>query len=143
MYPDAHIPVLQLSIDMSEPAPFHFKLGEILKPLRDQGVLIIGSGNIVHNLRKIDWNLPNKGSDWAIRFDEWIKHQLQNRNFKALTNDFLKTTEGQLSVPTPDHYLPMLYTLGATHDDDQLIFEHEGFDLGSISMRCFSFGRYS
>lgn len=141
VYPDASIPVLQLSIDMSEPPSYHFELGRILRSLRDQGVLIVGSGNIVHNLRRIDWSKSQQGFDWAIEFDEWAKTQLLNRNFTALTNDFQKTQAGQLSVPTPDHYLPLLYVLGAVDEKDALSFEYEAYDMGSLSMRCLSFGK--
>lgn len=141
MYPAADIPVLQLSIDMSEPSSFHFKLGETLRALRDQGVLIVGSGNIVHNLRRVEWDMPGRGSDWAIEFDQWVKSRLEARDFKAVTEDFLNTKAGQLSVPTPDHYLPLHYVLGAAEANEPLSFEYEGYDMGSLSMRCFSFGR--
>lgn len=141
MYPEADIPVLQMSIDMSEPAAFHFKMGQTLRALRDQGVLIIGSGNIVHNLRRIEWGMPGQGADWAVEFDHWVRDRIEARDFGALTEDFLKTKAGQLSVPTPDHYLPLLYVLGAADEKESLKFEYEGFDMGSISMRCFSFGR--
>lgn len=141
MYPQADIPVLQLSIDMSEPPAFHFKMGQTLRALRDQGVLIVGSGNIVHNLRRVEWEKQGQGSDWAIEFDQWVKNRLEARDFKAVTEDFLKTKAGQLSVPTPDHYLPLLYVLGAADEKENLNFEFEGYDMGSISMRCLSFGR--
>lgn len=141
MFPEADIPVLQLSIDMSEPPAFHFELGKTLRTLRDQGVLIVGSGNIVHNLRRIDWNNPQKGFDWAIEFDEWAKDRLLKRDFKALTQDFHKTQAGVLSIPTPDHYLPLLYVLGAADEADPLTFEYEGLEMGSLSMRCLSFGK--
>lgn len=141
MFPQADIPVLQLSIDMSEPASFHLELGKALRSLRERGVLIVGSGNIVHNLRRIDWNKGQQGFDWAIEFDEWVKGRLLDRDFKALTEDFLKTSAGQFSVPTPDHYLPLLYVLGAAQDQDSLRFDFEGYDMGSISMRCLTFGR--
>jgi 4,5-DOPA dioxygenase extradiol len=141
MYPEADVPVLQLSIDMSEPASFHYELGKSLRALRERGVMILGSGNIVHNLRRIDWGLPQQGSSWALQFDEWAKGRLENRDHKALTEDFMSSQEGRLSVPTPDHYLPMLYVLGASDEKDHLKFEVEGCDMGSISMRSFSFGR--
>lgn len=141
MYPEAQIPVLQLSIDMSEPASFHFELGRTLRSLRERGVLIVGSGNIVHNLRRVDWNQSQKGFDWAIEFDEWVKGRLEQRDFKALIEDSQKTKAGQWSVPTPDHYLPLLYVLGAADANDHLSFEFEGYDMGSISMRCLSFGK--
>nr|WP_226988044.1 4,5-DOPA dioxygenase extradiol [Bdellovibrio bacteriovorus] len=141
MYPEADVPVVQLSIDMSEPASFHLELGKTLGQLREQGVLILGSGNIVHNLRRMDWNQPRKGFDWAEEFDEWVKARLIDRDFKAVGDDYAKTLAGQLSVPTPDHYLPLLYVLGAADEKDNLKFELEGFDMGSISMRALSFGR--
>ncbi|WP_374073961.1 4,5-DOPA dioxygenase extradiol [Bdellovibrio bacteriovorus] len=141
MYPEADIPVLQLSIDMSEPPSFHFELGKKLRSLREQGVLILGSGNIVHNLRRADWDKTSQGFDWAVEFDEWTKERLLQRDFKSLTEDFMKTTAGQLSVPTPDHYLPLLYVLGAANEKEELDFQFEGYDLGSISMRGLSFGK--
>lgn len=140
MYPKADIPVLQLSIDMSEPPDFHFEIGKKLRLLREQGVLILGSGNIVHNLRTIGWDLPGQGYDWATEFDEWTKEKLIQRDFQALALDYRKTKAGQMSVPTLDHYLPMLYVLGAVNDQDELKFNVEGCDMGSISMRSFTFG---
>lgn len=141
MYPEADIPVLQLSIDMSEPPSFHFELGKKLHSLREQGILILGSGNIVHNLRRADWDKASQGFDWAVEFDEWTKEKLLQRDFKSLTEDFMKTTAGRLSVPTPDHYLPLLYVLGAANEKEELDFQFEGYDLGSISMRGLSFGK--
>lgn len=143
MYPAANIPVLQLSIDMTEPPAYHFEMGRIIKSLRERGVLIVGSGNIVHNLRAADWNKPLQGFDWALEFDQWTKQKLEDRDFSALTNDFMKTQAGQLSVPTPDHYYPLLYVLGAADEKEKLGFQFEGHDLGSISMRGFSFGLHS
>jgi len=141
MYPAADVPVVQLSIDMSEPASFHMELAESLKSLREQGVIIMGSGNIVHNLRRIDWHKQGQGSDWAIEFDEWSKEKLLNRDFKALAEDYNKTQAGLLSVPTPDHYLPLMYVIGASDKEDEIKFEVEGCDMGSLSMRSVSFGR--
>lgn len=141
MYPQASVPVLQLSIDMSEPAAFHYKLGQDLKKLREQGVLIIGSGNIVHNLQKINWSMVGKGLDWALEFDKWFQERLEARDFNSLVNDFFNKPAGRQSVPTPDHYYPALYVIGAANASENLKFEFEEFDMGSISMRCFSFGR--
>lgn len=140
MYPQADIPVIQLSIDMSEPPSFHLELGRALKSLREQGVLILGSGNIVHNLRMISWDLAGRGFDWATEFDQWSKERLIARDFKALSDEIYKTEAGRLSIPTPDHYLPLLYVLGASDEKDELRFETEGCDMGSISMRSLSFG---
>ncbi len=142
VYPEADIPVVQLSIDMSEPPAFHLELGKILKSLREQGVLIVGSGNIVHNLRQVDWSKQSQGFDWALEFDHWVKGQIEKRDFQSLATDFMKTTAGRNSVPTPDHYYPLLYVLGAADvQKDELKFEFEGYDMGSISMRCLSLGR--
>ena len=142
MYPQAQIPVLQLSIDMSEPPEYHLGLGQKLKLLRDQGVLILGSGNIVHNLRVIDWKKPGQGFDWALEFDQWVHSQIADGNFSEVAANFFKSKAGQLSVPTPDHFFPLLYALGAADPQkDDLKVEHEGMDLGSISMRCLSWGR--
>lgn len=139
MYPDADIPVMQLSIYMSRPPEYHVKLGEELAKLREKGVLIVGSGNIVHNLRRISWEANAAPYDWALEFDEWIKEKLVKRDFKAIQDDFLKSEAGKLSNPSLDHYYPMLYILGAANKDDELKFEYEEIQNASISMRCFSF----
>lgn len=140
MYPASEIPVLQLSIDVTKSPEFHFQVGQSLRSLRDQGVLILGSGNLVHNLSRINWNKLSEGFDWAIEFDEWIKARLVERDFRSLIEDFHKSKAGQLSIPTLDHYLPLLYVLGAVDVSDALKFEYEGYDMGSISMRSLSFG---
>lgn len=139
MYPKADIPVMQLSIDMSEPPSFHFELGQKLKELREEGVLILGSGNVVHNLRMIAWDKPGQGFDWAEDFHSWVKSQLKTKNFSSLVRDFDKTRAGKLSVPTLDHYLPLLYVLGAVNDDDELEILVDECDLGSLSMLSFQF----
>ena len=137
MYPAANIPVVQLSIDINKPAAFHFELGQKIAFLRQQGVLILGSGNIVHNLRKMNWNKTGQGEDWAIEFDQWVKTHIENKNYHPLFKNHLDTTAGQWSIPTPEHYYPLLTILGATRPQDQVHFHHEGYDLGSISMRGF------
>lgn len=140
LYPKANIPVLQLSINHARPFEFHFELGKQLRSLREDGILIVGSGNIVHNLRKIVWEENAAPFSWAMEFDEWIKKKITERDFAPLMNNVSKTEAGKLSVPTTDHYIPLLYTLGASDDNDSLSFEHEGIDNGSISMRSISFG---
>lgn len=140
MYPDADIPVMQLSIYMAQPPEYHVKLGQQLSKLRDQGVLILGSGNLVHNLRQIKWEPNAQPFDWAVEFDNWLKEKLVDRDFKAVQNDFHKTKAGQLSVPTLDHYLPLHYILGAADSRDELKFEYEEMQNGSISMRSFRLG---
>lgn len=140
MYPKANIPVLQLSIYMAQPPAYHFKLGQELAKFREQGVLILGSGNLVHNLRSIRWEADAKPYDWAIEFDEWIKAKLESRDFHSVMNKFSDTEAGRLSVPSLDHYYPLHYILGASDAKDELKFEYEEIQNGSISMRCLSFG---
>lgn len=140
LYPDAGIPVVQLSIDLSQPPEYHYELGKQLQSLRTAGVLIVGSGNIVHNLRRIRWESEAKPYDWAIEFDEWVKARLLAGDYESLVKDALKTEAGRLSVPTPDHYLPLLCVLGAAATRDALRFEYEEIQNASISMRCFSLG---
>jgi 4,5-DOPA dioxygenase extradiol len=137
LYPDANIPVLQLSMDMTKPAEYHYEIGKQLKFFRNQGVLIIGSGNIVHNLRQIDWDENAKAFDWAVEFDQWVKEKAVSHDFNSLVSEFSKSKIGQLSVPTPDHYYPLLYILGAVDKEDKLSFPYEGMQNASISMRSF------
>lgn len=141
MYPEANIPVVQLSIDMSKPSEYHVKLGQELSKLREQGVLILGSGNIVHSLPQINWSKNAKPFDWAIEFDQWTKEKLEKRDFNALKEDYLKSEAGRLSNPTIDHYLPLLYIIGSSSSNDELRFEYEEIQNSSMSMRSFSFGR--
>jgi len=139
MFPDAKTPVVQLSLYMAKPAEYHFHLGEQLRALRDQGVLIVGSGNIVHNLRLLQWEPDAKPYSWAEEFDQWVKTKLETRDFKSIVNDARSTQAGQMSVPTLDHWLPLLYVLGASDVTDRLTFEYEEIQNASISMRCLSF----
>jgi 4,5-DOPA dioxygenase extradiol len=138
IFPDADVPVLQLSLHMEKPAEYHLKLGQQLNQLREKGILIIGSGNIVHNLRVIKWEPNPEPYDWAIEFDKWSKEKIIARDFNALINDYRKFHAGELSVPTNEHYFPLLYTLGALDENDHLTFEYEGIQNGSISMRTIS-----
>ncbi len=140
IYPKANIPVLQLSLDMTQGADYHFRLGQQLRKLRDKGVLILASGNLVHNLRAIRWEANAKSYDWAMECDEWMKSQLLQRNYEALVNDFHKTEAGRLSIPSLDHYFPLHYILGASISEEPMNFEYEEIQNGSISMRSLSFG---
>jgi 4,5-DOPA dioxygenase extradiol len=140
LYPDASIPIVQLSIYLEQPGDYHYQIGTQLKALRQQGILIVGSGNVVHNLPKIVWGANPQAYDWAIEFDEWVKNKLLTRDFTALKKHYLDSPSGQLSVPTPDHYFPLLYVLGAVDTQDALQFEYEEIQNGSISMRSLSFG---
>jgi 4,5-DOPA dioxygenase extradiol len=140
LYPAADVPVLQLSLDMTEPAAFHFALGEKLKYLRSEGVLIVGSGNIVHNLRRINFADDAPPFDWAVEFDAWVKKRIENGDYRAIVYEARSTEAGRLSIPTLDHWYPLLYTLGAADDGEALRFEYEGIENASISMRCLSLG---
>jgi 4,5-DOPA dioxygenase extradiol len=140
MYPAADVPVLQLSLNIIQGQEFHFALGEKLKHLRLEGILIVGSGNIVHNLKRINFADDARPFDWAIEFDAWVKERLQKRDYNAIVHDANESTAGKLSIPTPDHWYPFLYTLGAADGTDQLRFEHEGIENASISMRSLTLG---
>lgn len=139
MWPQADIPVFQLSIDYDKPPQFHYDLGRELRGLRDKGVMILGSGNIVHNLRRIEWEEDADTYDWAQSFDAWSKDRLLQRDDRSLIA-YNQHEAARMAVPTNDHYLPMLYTLGAMGEQEELRFTHESFQNASISMRCFETG---
>lgn len=138
IFPKADIPVVQLSLDLSQPPEYHAMIGTQLRSLRQENILILGSGNLVHNLRQIRWAENAPPFPWAIEFDEWLKERLQKKDFAPLMHGYLEMDSGKLSVPTPEHYLPLLYILGASDPADQLHFEYEEIQNGSISMRSFS-----
>jgi len=135
LYPDADIPVVQLSIDESQPALFHYELGRKLAPLREEGVLIAGSGNLVHNLHAYAWgrHLPDP-YDWAVRFEKEARELLLAGDHMRLVQYEALGRAALLSIPTPDHYLPLLYVIGARQQGEPVIFPVEGMDGGSISM---------
>jgi 4,5-DOPA dioxygenase extradiol len=138
LYPEANIPVLQMSINENLTIQEHFALAQKLKSLRDEGVLIVGSGNIVHNLRAIkllsDEN--NETYDWSKSFDDHIKAALEARDIHQLTEfESLWPVEAKMSVPTMEHYLPLIYAYGVTDSADSLSFPIEGFQMAAISMR--------
>ena len=133
MFPRADIPVYQLSIDYDRPPQFHYDLGKELRELRQQGVLIIGSGNIVHNLFLM--RTGEKPYDWALEFDQKIAEWIEKGNHQAIV-DFRNLGElASMAQPTHDHYLPLLYILGLQHDKDKTEFFNVDFDLSSVSMR--------
>lgn len=138
-FPNADVPIVQLSIDETKPAAFHFELGKRLAPLRDEGILICGSGNLVHNLHTYAWgrHLPEP-YDWAVRFETTARELMQNRTFEPLINYETLGRDALLSIPTPDHYLPLVYVLGAARENDAISFPVEGVDGGSISMLAVS-----
>ena len=137
LFPKADIPVFQLSIDFNKPPQWHFNLAAKLKKLRKKGVMIIGSGNIVHNLRVLDWQNPDGAFDWAVEFDEFVKAKIDARDFQALINYQDVGQAARMAVPTNDHYLPMLYSLGLTGKGEEIRHFYEQMQHGSISMRCF------
>lgn len=137
MYPNADIPVYQLSIDYYQSPEYHFKLAAELKELRKKGVLIMGSGNIVHNLRQVSFSNNAKPFDWAVSFDEKVKKKLEEKAFQDLINYQSLGQDALLSIPTNDHYLPMIYTLGLINKGEDIQFTYEEIQNGSISMRCF------
>lgn len=147
MYPEADIPVFEMSLDYSfndwhpKSLQYHYNLASELVELRNKGVLIIGSGNIVHNLRRIDFSgIDAEPYDWAVEFDEKVKSNLLDWNPKGLV-DFEKMGEAApYAVPTLDHYLPMIYAIALRAEDEPITFTYEGFQHGSISMRCFQMG---
>ena len=134
-WPAADVPVVQLSIDESRPAAFHFDVGRRLAPLRDEGVLIIGSGNLVHNLHAYAWGRHARDPyDWAVRFESAARAFMLAGDFEPLVNYEALGKDALLSIPTPDHYLPLLYVLGCRQQGDGIGFPVEGVDGGSISM---------
>ena len=135
VYPDADVPVVQVSIDETKHPSFHYELGRKLAPLRDEGFMIMGSGNLVHNLHAYAWGrVVEQPYDWATRFETFARQQMTARDHAPLINYETLGRDAMLSVPTPEHYLPLLYVLGSQHDDDEVTFPVEGIDGGSVSM---------
>jgi 4,5-DOPA dioxygenase extradiol len=143
MYPDASIPVLQLSIDYSKPLSYHFQLAQELKALRKKGVLIMGSGNMVHNLGMVAWdklNTPGFGFDWALEIDALFKLKIENRDYQSLINWTDLHKQISLAVPTLDHYIPLIYSVGLSEKDDEISFFNDKAVAGSLTMTSVQFG---
>ncbi|MFM9400551.1 4,5-DOPA dioxygenase extradiol [Myroides odoratimimus] len=143
LFPEANIPVLQLSIDYYKGPEYHLEIGKQLKALRKKGVLIIGSGNIVHNLSALDWHNMNKDNyafDWAIESNELVKQAILDRSFTDLLDYKNKGVSMQYAVPTPDHYYPLLYILGLTNSSDNIHIFNDKYVGGSLSMTSYLFG---
>lgn len=143
MYPQAEIPVVQLSIDSRLAPKQHYELARSLRDLRHQDVLLLGSGNVVHNLRDAFQRMQTRSAEtpaWAARFDDRVKEALLEHDTGALLELWPGTEDGRMAHPTPDHWLPLLYVLGAADAGDPVRFSSEGFDLGSISMRSVLLG---
>jgi 4,5-DOPA dioxygenase extradiol len=135
VYPNADVPIVQLSIDERQPPAFHYELGKKLAVLREEGVLIVGSGNIVHNLRKYAWHDPEtKPYDWAVRFEYKVRELILKGDNVGVVNYDKLGSDAMLSIPTPDHYLPLLYILGLRKENDPISFPVEGIEGGSLSM---------
>ncbi len=137
MYPLANIPVLQLSIDYNQPMQYHYDLAKELALLRKKGVLIIGSGNMVHNLGMVAWdkmNVPDYGYDWAIEMNTTFKQHITDKNHKALIEYEKIGASALLAIPTPDHYIPLLYSLALQDDKDEVTFFNDKLVAGSLNM---------
>ena len=143
LYPEANIPVIQLSIDYTQPAQYHYELAQQLNSLRNKGILIIGSGNIIHNLRLADFpnfDKDNYGYDWAIEAREDFNNYLLDGNYQPLINYEMQSKAFQLAIPTPEHYLPLIYTLGLQQKNESLALFNDKLVAGSLSMTSLKIG---
>ena len=138
MFPQADIPVVQLSLDATQPSAFHYDLGRALRPLRRRGVMIIGSGNIVHNLRLVCWE--DRAADWATEFDATAQQLIEAGDHRALVDYGKLGRSAALAIPTDEHYLPLLYVLGVQEEGDPLSFFTERVSNCSLSMRSLRIG---
>ena len=140
-FPDADVPVVQLSIDETQPAEWHYEIAKKLLPLREEGVLVIGSGNLIHNLHTYAWGKHDvERFDWALRFEETARQLITSGDHQPLVNYGSLGKDALLSAPTPDHYLPLIYVLALRRTEDEVSFPVEGFDGGSISMTSVQIG---
>ena len=140
LYPEADIPVVQLSLNALKPMDYHVDLGRKLASLRDKGVMIVASGNVVHNLRRVQWDKPDAAFDWNERFDDAVVEQMA-----TAPADILKTLEHPdygLAVPTPDHFIPLLYLAGLAAEDGKADALIRGYAMGSLSMTCYGVGTH-
>jgi 4,5-DOPA dioxygenase extradiol len=141
VFPKADIPVVQLSIDETQPAGFHYEIGKRLVALREEGVLVIGIGNIVHNLHPYAWGDHGvKAFDWAMRFEQQVRELIVKGHNDRVVDYEKLGRDAILSVPTPDHYLPLLYVLGLRRENEQISFPVQGVDGGSVSMLAVQIG---
>jgi 4,5-DOPA dioxygenase extradiol len=143
IYPEADVPVIEMSMDYNQGPQYHYELGKQLAALRNKGVLIIGSGNMVHNLRMVAWdkmNEPEYGFDWAIQANDKFKQLIQSGNHKELINYTSLGREVQLAVPTPDHYLPLLYALALKEENEAVSFFNDKPVMGSLTMTSVKIG---
>jgi len=139
LYPKADIPVVQLSLDATLTGAQHYELAKKLRPLREQGILIVASGNVVHNLMLLNRS-DKKGEDWAHRFNDYFKKHLLDNNHEPLLNPLTMGPEAKLSIPTPEHYWPALYILAQQEAGEEVRIVSDGIDTGSVSMLSFTTG---
>jgi 4,5-DOPA dioxygenase extradiol len=139
LYPKADVPVVQLSINALKPLDYHVELAARLAPLRERGIMIVASGNVVHNLRRVQWDRPDAGFDWAERFDDSVAERMERDPAKIL--ELVEHPDYALAVPTPDHFIPLLYTAGlAAAGEGRAEALVRGYALGSLSMTCYGVG---
>jgi len=132
-YPEADVPIVQLSIDGTQPARFHYEVGQRIAPLRDEGIMLVGSGNVVHNLRLIR-RADDHAYQWAVQFNETMREYIEKNDHARLVRYEELGASAQMSVPTPEHFLPLLYIAGARRDDDTTTILVDGLEMASISM---------
>lgn len=140
-YPDADVPVVQLSIDLSKPLIWHYEMGQRLRALRNDNVLIMGTGNIVHNLSIMDWDPESRPYDWAMEFNQYIKNNIKANEIQNICEYQKLGKAATLSVPTTDHFCPLLYVLGARDDTDRVSFESDYIQYRSLSMTSVVFSK--
>lgn len=136
-YPEADVPVVQLSLDMSKPGAWHFEMGQKLSQLRDENILIIGSGNVVHNLAVMNWDETAQPYDWATRFNDFARDCISRNEPEKLFDYAALGDDAARSIPGADHYWPLLYALGARQDDDVVSFDPDFIQYKSLSMMSF------
>jgi 4,5-DOPA dioxygenase extradiol len=134
MFPEADIPVVQLSLDMNQDNRFHYELGKQLQALRDEGVLIMASGNVVHNLRLLQWDGQVAAPEWSARIEQQVVNCLETGNHEALIDFQNLDPQAQLAIPTSEHYLPLLYIAALQTEADKISFPTRGIEMGSLSM---------
>lgn len=140
VFPQADLPVVQLSIDGTRSARYHYELAERLAPLREEGVLILGSGNVVHNLQMVDREPDAPAAAWASRFNGTVREKLSVRDHRGLVEFDVIGDDARMSIPTPEHYLPLIYSIAQRDDSDDIAFLTDGIELGSISMLSIAIG---
>ena len=133
-YPKADIPVVQLSMDATKPPSFHYELGKRLSPLRDEGVLVAGFGNVVHNLGVLNWKDDAPAYDWAVRFNDAVRDHVLRREHQPLVDYEKMGNDARMAIPTPEHYLPLLYVLGLHDENEPVAVAVDGIQNASISM---------